>query len=76
MDPKVTGSTPVGHPISIRFGREERVARGTRKRKAPRTLPPLPYPAPEGMTWTRDAKGVPTLRLKTLSETLSRRRPK
>jgi hypothetical protein len=54
------------------------VTRGSdsRKRKAPRALPPLPYPAPEGMTWTRDAKGVPTLRLKTLNETLSRRRPR
>jgi len=28
------------------------------------------------MTWTRDAKGVPTLRLKTFNETLSRRRPR
>jgi hypothetical protein len=52
------------------------VARGPRKHKAPRALPPLPGPAPEGMTWTRDAKGVPKLRLKTLNETLSRRRPR
>jgi hypothetical protein len=49
------------------------VAPAPRKRKAPRALPPLPYPAPEGMIWTRDAKGVPTLRLKTLNEKLQRR---
>jgi hypothetical protein len=50
------------------------MARARRVRKPSRRLPPIPYPAPEGMTWTRDAKGVPTLRLKTLSERLQRKR--